>query len=714
MTITSLRQLMVQTRIAVWMPRGRRYSSRLATYLHLSPAFRNALANGEPVVALESTIISHGMPYPQNVETARQVEQIVKENGATPATIALVDGKIHVGLGDAELEQLGKSGKSAIKTSRRDMAAVLSQRLLGATTVSGTMVAAHMAGIQVFATGGIGGVHRGAELTMDISADLTELGRTPVAVVCAGAKSILDLPKTLEFLETQGVPVVAYGESRRFPAFFSPDSGLLAPWAMQTPEQVARLIKTNSELGLMTGQVIAVPIPNEYAESSAEIERAINVAVREAEEQGIKGKECTPFLLQRIVELTGGMSLLANIALVKNNARVASQISTSLASMGASSQWQQKRSKHTRARAQRPVLVVGGAAIDITSRIDATHATKSLSATSYPGAVLTSIGGVGQNIARAAHYLGAPTYLVSAIGNDAHGHSIKLDLDRIGMSPAYLQFQAAGARTAVYNALHQPNGDLLVAVADMDINGMLSEQQIYNAFDELQPGVVGLDGNISTQALSTAIILAVSQQACVVFEPTSVPKCASVLGALSRIDRSGTTSSVNGLVQVITPNALELQEMAKVALELALVESAPPASLVSEIADDHYELSFDTVRAALTLFPLFPIQIIKLGEKGVAVVSPLLHDKSRPVFRHIGPLKPGVIVNSNGAGDSLVGAMLALLHLRQVTVSSAGHVDLSPEEIGDMVLRAQRASILSLESPLAISDKLTPHVILDD
>ncbi|KAJ2255151.1 hypothetical protein GGI13_001763 [Coemansia sp. RSA 455] len=669
MPITSLRQLMVQTRTAVRMPWGRWYSSRQATYLHLSPAVRNALANGEPVVALESTIISHGMPYPQNVETARQVEQIVKENGATPATIALIDGKIHVGLGDAELEQLGKSGKSAIKTSRRDMAAVLSQRLLGATTVSGTMVAAHMADIQVFATGGIGGVHRGAELTMDISADLTELGRTPVAVVCAGAKSILDLPKTLEFLETQGVPVVAYGESRRFPAFFSPDSGMLAPWAMQTPEQVAQLIKTNAELGLMTGQVITVPIPNEYAESSAEIERAINIAVREAEEQGIKGKECTPFLLQRIVELTG---------------------------------------------ADRPVLVVGGAAIDVTSRIDATHATKSLSATSYPGTVLTSIGGVGQNIARAAHYLGAPTYLVSAIGNDAHGLSIKLDLDRIGMNPAYLQFQAAGARTAVYNALHQPNGDLLVAVADMDINGMLSEQQIYKAFDELQPGVVGLDGNISTQVLSTAIILAVSQQACVVFEPTSVPKCASVLGALSSIDRSGTTSSVNGLVQVITPNALELQEMAKVALELALVESAPSASLVSDLADDHCELSTDAVRAALTLFPLFPIQIIKLGEKGVAVVSPLLHDKSRPMFRHIGPLKPEVIVNSNGAGDSLVGAMLALLHSRQVTVSSTGHVNLSPEEIDDMVLRAQRASILSLESALAISDKLTPRVILDD
>ncbi|KAJ2837514.1 hypothetical protein FBU31_001126 [Coemansia sp. 'formosensis'] len=282
------------------------------------------------------------------------------------------------------------------------------------------------------------------------------------------------------------------------------------------------------------------------------------------------------------------------------------------------------------------------------------------------------------------------------------------------MSPAYLQFQADGARTAVYNALHQSNGDLLVAVADMDINGMLSGQQISEAFDRLEPGVVGLDGNISTLALSTSIILAAGKQACVVFEPTSVPKCTSVLIALSYISRSGTASRVDGLVQIITPNALELQEMAKVALELALVESAPPDSVVSEVADNNYRLSIDTVRAALTLFPLFPIQIIKLGEKGAAVVSPQQRDQSRPVLRHISPLKPGRIVNSNGAGDSLVGAMLALLHSKQVTMSSTGHVDLSPGEIDDVVVRAQRASILSLESPLAISDKLTPRVIQDD
>ncbi|KAJ2908573.1 hypothetical protein GGI21_002749, partial [Coemansia aciculifera] len=566
--------------------------------IRLSPAVRDALANRAPVVALESTIISHGMPYPQNVETARQVEHIVSENGSTPATIALIDGKIHIGLGDAELEQLGRSGQSAVKTSRRDMAAVLSQRLLGATTVSGTMVAAHMAGISVFATGGIGGVHRGAELSMDVSADLTELGRTPVAVVCAGAKSILDLPKTLEFLETQGVPVVAYGESKRFPAFFSPDSGLQAPWSMQTPDQVARLIRTNAELGLMTGHVIAVPIPDEYAERSAEIERAIGVAVKESEVLGIKGKECTPFLLRRIVELTGGASLTANIALVKNNARVASQISASLAKMVT--------------------------AIDVTSRIGASHATGILSATSYPGTVHTSVGGVGQNIARAAHYLGAPTFLISAIGNDAHGHSIKLDLDKIELSTDYLQIQGDGMRTAVYNAIHQPNGDMVVAVADMDINEALSKQQIAEAFDRLDPGVVGLDGNISALALATAITLAAHRHTCVVFEPTSVPKCTAVLKALSFIGRSETVASK--LVQVVTPNALEVQAMARTALELKLVESTPADGAVREIANLHCQLSNDTIRAALTLFPLFPIQVIKLGENGVAVVSPRSHD----------------------------------------------------------------------------------------
>ncbi|KAJ2747460.1 hypothetical protein GGI20_000449 [Coemansia sp. BCRC 34301] len=366
---------------------------------------------------------------------------------------------------------------------------------------------------------------------------------------------------------------------------------------------------------------------------------------------------------------------------------------------------------HCAARNKRPVLVVGGAAIDVTSRIDAGSVTETLSATSYPGTVHTSVGGVGQNIARAAHYLGAPTFLVSAIGNDAHGHSIKLDLHRIGLSTDYLQIQADGARTAVYNAIHQPNGDMVVAVADMGINEMISELQVSVAFDRRDPGVVGLDGNISTPTLAAAIMLAARRQACVVFEPTSVPKCTNVLKALSFIARSGVAPS--GLIHVITPNALELQEMARAALELKLV-ATPSASMVREMAASQHQLSSDTIRAVLTLFPLFLIQTIKLGENGVAVASPMLHDQSQPAVRHIRPLKPGPIVNSNGAGDSLVGALLALLHSKQATPTMTGCSSLSPEDIDDMVLRAQRASILSLESPLAISDKLSPGVIQDD
>ncbi|KAJ2855410.1 hypothetical protein J3B02_002183 [Coemansia erecta] len=420
------------------------FSNALSPYIKLSSSVERALDNGEPVVALESTIISHGMPYPQNVETAQQVERIVADNGSTPATVALIDGKIHVGLCESELDLLGKAGKTAVKTSRRDMAAVLSQRLLGATTVSGTMIAAHMAGIRIFATGGIGGVHRGAELTMDVSADLTELGRTPVAVVCAGAKSILDLPKTLEYLETQGVPVIAFGKEKEFPAFFRPRSGLMAPWNLETPEKVAALTRSSLDIGLKSGIVVAVPIPEQYAEDAKEFEQAISAAVRESEIKGINGKESTPFLLKRVAELTGGSSLAANIALVKNNAMVASQIAKSLSSI----------------------------------------------------------------------------------------------------------------------------------------------------------------------------------------------------------------------------------------------------SILS--------------------------MIIKLGEKGAAIVSPSPKTPTLPLIRSIRPLKPSLIINSNGAGDSMVGAVLASLLIRKVQINAEGHIDLGPQEFDTIVNQAQKASILSLESSMAISEKLEPGLLKED
>ena len=293
-------------------------------YLDVNPEVAEAIANGKPVVALESTIISHGMPYPQNVETALNVERIIRENGAVPATIAIIGGRLKAGLTAEEIEYFGKKGQAIHKASRRDLAVLCARGEDGATTVTTTMIIAHMAGIKIFATGGIGGVHRGAETTMDISADLEELGQTPVMVVCAGAKSILDLGLTLEYLETKGVPVIGYG-TKELPAFYTRQSGFGVDYRIDTTQELAKAFKTQNELGFQAGMLVANPIPEEYAMPLETITAAIDQAIAESVEQGIKGKETTPFLLARVAELTGGNSLASNIQLVYNNAKVAAQ-----------------------------------------------------------------------------------------------------------------------------------------------------------------------------------------------------------------------------------------------------------------------------------------------------------------------------------------------------------------------------------------------------
>lgn len=300
----------------------------MQSFLLFSPEVAAARNAGLPVVALESTIISHGMPYPQNVQTAREVEQIIRDAGAVPATIAIIDGKICVGLNDEQLERLG-TAQDAIKVSRRDLAYVLSQKLLGATTVAATMICAELAGIEVFVTGGIGGVHRGAETSFDISADLQELANTNVAVVCAGVKSILDIGLTLEYLETNGVPVVSVGQPG-FPAFFTRESGFKADFQLDTPEAQASFIRTKWQLGLDGGVVVSNPVPAESAMPKEEIDRITEQALGEAAQQGVTGKLVTPFLLARIKELTEGCSLATNIALVKHNALVGARLAVAL------------------------------------------------------------------------------------------------------------------------------------------------------------------------------------------------------------------------------------------------------------------------------------------------------------------------------------------------------------------------------------------------
>ena len=297
--------------------------------LTLSPEVTEARANGAAIVALESTIITHGMPFPQNVETARRVEAEIRRQGAVPATIAIMDRRIHIGLTEAQLDALGQA-KSVAKLSRADLAACLASGGTGATTVAATMICAHLAGIRVFATGGIGGVHRGAETSFDISADLRELAETPVTVVAAGAKAILDLPKTLEYLETLGVPVIACGQDD-FPAFWSRSSGLKAPLRMDSAADIAAAHLMRARLGLPGGQLVANPIPPDAEITLAEITPQIEAALAEATAKGIAAKAVTPFLLQRIFELTDGRSLAANIALVLNNARLAAAIARELA-----------------------------------------------------------------------------------------------------------------------------------------------------------------------------------------------------------------------------------------------------------------------------------------------------------------------------------------------------------------------------------------------
>ena len=298
------------------------------SFLLFSPEVASARAAGKPVVALESTIISHGMPYPQNVQTAREVEQIIRDAGGVPATIAIIAGKICVGLSEEQLELLGSS-PDAMKVSRRDLAYVLSRGKLGATTVAATMICARLAGIDVFVTGGIGGVHRGAETSFDISADLQELAHTSVAVVCAGVKSILDIGLTLEYLETHGVPVVSVGQPG-FPAFFTRESGFKADFQLDTPEEQAAFIRTKWQLGLAGGVVVSNPVPSESAMPAEEIDAIIRQALGEADAQGVKGKAVTPFLLARIKELTEGRSLATNIALVKHNALVGAGLAVAL------------------------------------------------------------------------------------------------------------------------------------------------------------------------------------------------------------------------------------------------------------------------------------------------------------------------------------------------------------------------------------------------
>lgn len=710
-----------------------------APHLRVRPDVEAAIAAGHPVVALESTIITHGMPYPQNLETARAVEQIVREGGAVPATIAILDGECIVGLDDAQLERLAQLGASHVrKCSRRDLGPLISCGGHGATTVSATMVLAEQAGVRVFVTGGIGGVHRGGELSMDVSADLKELGRTPVAVICAGIKSILDIPRTLEVLESEGVPVLTLC-SDELPAFFTRHSLCKSPDRVESAAQAAGAIAAQERLGLGCGVLIAVPIP-EDAEADAEpVQRAIEQALEEAENGAVGGAATTPFLLQRVNELTHGVSLKANIALIKNNAAVGAQIASELchiqpqrpASQRPASQRlappvapaPQIPALHTlrseASRKARPV-VIGGAVADLTAsgRLSA--------ATSVPGSLLLSAGGVGRNIAEALQRLECSPLFLSAVGEDHLATLVEM-CGSEGMAAAALGeglldacVRIEGERTATYTALvhsaedDATHGEMQMAVADMDVLRHVSPGYIEQFGNELSTAPLTiLDANLGTDALRTAIRLARPQPAAasphsataslpsaartrglIWLEPVSVPKGVAAFWALRDLLSE---------IDFVSPNEMELIAMASAAEREALGSELDARARKQALEPDEATLR----RAAATLVRCGVRHVVTTrGAKGLlwaraanAAVALGADCEYGCEFEYLEAPLVDTVVDTRGAGDCFVaGAGWALLNPHSNTCDVAA--------VRSALRAGLRAAQLTVLSEQAVSREL--------
>ncbi|KAI8918582.1 Indigoidine synthase A like protein-domain-containing protein [Powellomyces hirtus] len=627
----------------------------------LHPEVAAALQQKKAVVALESTIISHGMPYPQNLETALAVEAIVREEGCVPATIAILDGRVKVGLTREDLEKLAKTGLKAKKTSRRDLALVVSQKKVGATTVSGTMVIAHKAGIKVFVTGGIGGVHRGGEDSMDVSADLTELGRTPVTVVCAGAKSILDIERTLEYLETQGVTVATYGDSAEFPAFYTPKSGFQTIANLESPADAASLIKANAALNLSSGVVIAVPIPVEDAPKDAsKIEAAVVQAVKEANATGVRGKDITPFLLDHVKRVTGGESLKSNIALVKNNARIGSRIAASLAAQTSLSSGKPASSV---SYSERP-LIIGGTVLDISARFQGQNGPGGVPTfgTSHQGPCHLSMGGVGRNVAEACFRTGGNPHFLSAVGADVAGDGLLQEMLGEGMDVSGIK-RLTGHPTAIYNAFLRTDGNLLAAVADMRIHSAIDGEETARFIRANKPPIVCVDGNLSTKTMQKILEACAEESIPVLFEPTSEIKAHNLFEVDAKV--------IGASVRYATPNEGELLVMAKRA---------------------------QTLDNLLTIIPNI---IEKRGPQGVIV-------HQRGTQKSIPPNETLIdCVSVTGAGDSMVGTLLTALAAHHIATPLKNP---SAEQLATFARSGMRAASASLMTDHAVCQNLGPWV----
>ncbi|KAJ3734792.1 indigoidine synthase A-like protein [Lentinula guzmanii] len=742
--------------------------SSLTRILDIHPEVLDALAAKKPVVALETTLVTHGFPYPTNYDLSNSLESIVRSTGAIPATIGIIEGRIKIGLEKAELEELANPEipGSVVKISRRDIAPAVSMRAFGGTTCSATLIFAALAGIKVFATGGLGGVHRGGELSMDISADLQELTRCPVGLVSSGVKSILDIGRTLEYLETLGVPVVSYGPTKEFPAFFTPKSGFEVPWNTESPSIAANILYTQTQLGMQNGALFAVPIPDKYEAAGAEIQLAVDQAVAESEANGIskRGKEATPWLLNRIGELSKGSSLESNVALLENNARIGGEIaveyqklveeqphSSDSMTVGLrpiskpSTQLRLPASKTTPFAASEngnaSLLVLGAAAVDISAKAFEAASNSALGST-VPGNITVSLGGVARNIAEASHRVSPKdsVLLVSPIGDDSFGQLLRQESEKCGMRTDGLLLQK-DQRTAVCNMIMDSQGGLTTGIADMAILDKAQlEIKAIALIKQMKPTVVVMDGNCSSEVISTVAGLCTRHGIKVFFEPTSIVKSTRILKAVET-----TMSSSTSPIDFISPNLIELQEIFAVANEKDLF--AKPEywtaldnfSLTSRyrmdlehlcranVSDEDpskgtlsFLLDQGLAQMAVKLLPFFRHIVIKCGDMGVIVAmrqNPtsawrseqsnikrryvLNHsDTDTIVLSHFPALPVKDLVNVTGAGDSFVGVLSSCL-VQQPNAFN------SQKGLTQVIEMAQRASVLTLCSPCAVSPELS-------